>query len=158
MFRGEEKMGMNIEAKTFSNEIGFKFCNKLNNDTDFMIISNQDSYDFDFEINGIKIEFEVRTVWMDLKFPFKTIHIPFRKEKLLKSDADSIYVIINFNFSCILFIDSYAIIKSNVIGINTTRAQNEQFFDVDIKNCQYGFKKLIDKIKHLRMGATNNNS
>jgi hypothetical protein len=66
--------------------------------------------------------------------PFRTIHIPKRKDKLFNNDKKTIYFVVSRGISRAWYIDSQVIKNSSVMEIpNKEVSQGEYFYDVPIK-------------------------
>ena len=90
---------------------------------------NPDQYGID--IIAPRYEVERREIWID-KFPFKTVHIPARKEKFFKYSI--VYAIVNRDFNKIMFCKSGVIKQYNAIEVpNKSVPEGEYFYDVPIK-------------------------
>lgn len=85
-------------------------------------------------IVGFYVDFERRPSWVGKNFPFKTIHIPYRKKRMIEGKQFKYYVF-NRDKDYILICDGKDILASNVVAIKTKEGTlNERFFDVSIKN------------------------
>ena len=92
-------------------------------------IENPDKYGIDIVVP--RYEVERREIWID-KFPFKTVHIPARKEKFLKHSI--VYVVVNKDFDKIMFCRSEVIRQYNLIEVpNKSVPEGEYFYDVPIE-------------------------
>jgi hypothetical protein len=66
--------------------------------------------------------------------PFRTIHVPKRKDKLFNNDKRTIYFVVSRGISKAWYIDSQVIKNSSVMEIpNKEVSQGEYFYDVPIK-------------------------
>ena len=91
-------------------------------------MENPDKYGIDIVVP--RYEVERREIWID-KFPFKTVHIPARKEKFLKHSI--IYVVVNKDFNKLMFCRSEIIRQYNLIEVpNKSVPEGEYFYDVPI--------------------------
>lgn len=82
------------------------------------------------------VDSEVRETWDCKKFPFKTIHLPFRKNKFL--DIGSVFFCsISKDLSQAYFIDGNILKKCSIIKLNNKYAEAEDFFDIPVKICHY---------------------
>jgi hypothetical protein len=100
----------------------------------FNFIQHPDKYAVDLidQTTGECIEIERRSIWKDGTFPYSTIHIPCRKERIL-GDDNIHYVIVNsyFNQFCIILGSELKKYLNNAVEIsNTAVASGEYFFDV----------------------------
>ena len=92
-------------------------------------MENPDKYGIDIIVP--RYEVERREIWID-KFPFKTVHIPARKEKFLKHSI--VYVVVNKDFNKIMFCKSEVIRQYNLIEVpNKSIPKGEYFYDVPIE-------------------------
>lgn len=92
-----------------------------------------DRYGCDIMI-GFYCDVERRPSWRGAKFPFNTIHVPYRKKKMIDGKRFKYYVF-NRDRDYILVCDGQDILDSNIVAIKTKEGTlNERFFDVDIKN------------------------
>ena len=92
-------------------------------------MENPDKYGIDIVVP--RYEVERREIWID-EFPFKTVHIPARKEKFLKHSI--IYAVVNRDFDKIMFCTSEVIRKYNLIEVpNKSVPEGEYFYDVPIE-------------------------
>ena len=92
-------------------------------------MENPDQYGIDIIVP--RYEVERREIWID-KFPFKTVHIPARKEKFLKHSI--IYTVVNRDFNKIMFCTSEVIRQYNLIEVpNKSVPEGEYFYDVPIE-------------------------
>jgi hypothetical protein len=92
-------------------------------------MENPDKYGIDIVVP--RYEVERREIWID-KFPFKTVHIPARKEKFLKHSI--VYVVVNKDFDKIMFCRSEIIRQYDLIEVpNKSVPKGEYFYDVPIE-------------------------
>ena len=92
-------------------------------------MENPDKYGIDIVVP--RYEVERREIWID-EFPFKTVHIPARKEKFLKHSI--VYVVVNKDFNKIMFCRSEIIRQYNLIEVpNKSVPEGEYFYDVPIE-------------------------
>ena len=92
-------------------------------------IENPDKYGIDIVVP--RYEVERREIWID-QFPFKTVHIPARKEKFLKHSI--IYVVVNKDYNKLMFCRSEIIRQYNLIEVpNKSVPEGEYFYDVPIE-------------------------
>ena len=92
-------------------------------------VENPDKYGIDIVVP--RYEVERREIWID-EFPFKTVHIPARKEKFLKHSI--VYVVVNKDFDKIMFCRSEVIRQYNLIEVpNKSIPEGEYFYDVPIE-------------------------
>ena len=90
---------------------------------------NPDKYGIDIIVP--RYEVERREIWID-EFPFKTVHIPARKEKFLKHSI--VYVVVNKDFDKLMFCRSEIIRQYNLIEVpNKSVPEGEYFYDVPIE-------------------------
>ena len=90
---------------------------------------NPDRYGIDIIVP--RYEVERRDIWIN-KFPFKTVHIPARKEKFLKHSI--VYAIVNKDFNKIMFCTSETIKQYDPIEVpNKSVSEGEYFYDVPIE-------------------------
>jgi hypothetical protein len=65
--------------------------------------------------------------------PFKTIHIPKRKDKLFDNDRDTIYFVVSRGITKAWYVNSQVIKTSSVHEIpNKAVSQGEYFYDVPL--------------------------
>ena len=92
-------------------------------------MENPDKYGIDIVVP--RYEVERREIWID-EFPFKTVHIPARKEKFLKHSI--VYVVVNKDFDKLMFCRSEVIRQYNLIEVpNKSVPEGEYFYDVPIE-------------------------
>ena len=92
-------------------------------------MENPDKYGIDIVVP--RYEVERREIWID-EFPFKTVHIPARKEKFLKHSI--VYVVVNKDFNKMMFCRSEIIRQYNLIEVpNKSVPEGEYFYDVPIE-------------------------
>ena len=92
-------------------------------------MENPDKYGIDIVVP--RYEVERREIWID-EFPFKTVHIPARKEKFLKHSI--VYVVVNKDFDKIMFCRSEVIRQYDLIEVpNKSVPEGEYFYDVPIE-------------------------
>ena len=92
-------------------------------------IENPDKYGIDIIVP--RYEVERREIWID-NFPFKTVHIPARKEKFLKYSI--VYAVVNKDFNKVMFCTSEVIKRCNLIEVpNKSVPEGEYFYDVPIE-------------------------
>ena len=90
---------------------------------------NPDKYGID--IITPRYEVERRDIWK-INFPFKTVHVPARKEKFLKHNI--IYAIVNKDFNRIMCCESSTITQCNLVEVpNKSVPQGEYFYDVPVE-------------------------
>lgn len=77
-------------------------------------------------------ELEVRQIWGD-KFPYKTVHIPYRKKKVIDKNKNCYFWILNRDFSKALLIDGEHVKNSPVVEISAN-GKMDKFYDVNIQN------------------------
>ena len=92
-------------------------------------VENPDKYGIDIVVP--RYEVERREIWID-KFPFKTVHIPARKEKFLKHSI--VYAVVNKDFDKIMFCRSEVIREYDLVEVpNKSVPEGEYFYDVPIE-------------------------
>lgn len=72
-------------------------------------------------------EAEVRPGWTSRRFPWDTVHVPFRKKKYFNEDVPSFYFAFNHDASIACVIDKTDILKSN-FGLSDNKYQNKELF------------------------------
>jgi hypothetical protein len=83
-------------------------------------------------------ELEHRGIWEKGIWPYSTIHIPYRKIKLLDKYAKFNYWVLNLPFTEAYIIDSDHIRTAGIDTVTTTRhIDGENFFDVSVNLCKY---------------------
>ena len=76
------------------------------------------------------IEVERRHNWVDT-FPFRTVHVPLRKRKLLEgTPASSFLFSVRSDCAMALWCPGETILASPVVSMSNKYMDNEQFFDV----------------------------
>lgn len=104
----------------------------------FIVKDHPDQYAVDLIVytatgDTIYVECEHRSIWSDGKFPFKTVHIPYRKRKFFELDFPCIYHAWDTNFEYAISLHSDVIKKSPVVEVsNRAIAAGEYFYDVPI--------------------------
>lgn len=78
-------------------------------------------------------EVEVRSGWTGPKFPYSTIHIPYRKKRLM--DRPFTYWVLNHECTHAMTIDSDIIADSQVVSVANKYVPDgtEEFFDIPTK-------------------------
>lgn len=91
--------------------------------------------------NGVKkfyVEIECRQWFVGKEIPYKTIHIPSRKEKLFKNDLKTAYFVVSADFKHGLYTNTENIEQSPRIEVkNTAISKGEYFYDVPLEKWQY---------------------
>lgn len=121
--------------------VKFKVARKLNEMGYFTIVVEDFGVDIRtyHPIKGYQDhEVEHRPVWEGSRFPFKSIHIPERKTRLLGKN-DLFYWVVNKENDTALVCDAKScMIKSNLIVLpNKSIADGEEFYDIPIINFKY---------------------
>ena len=81
----------------------------------------------------IYVECERRNIWSNGKFPYDTIHIPYRKKKFLELDFPCVYHAWDSNYEYAVSIHSDVIKQSPIVEVpNRAIAAGEYFYDVPI--------------------------
>lgn len=122
-----------------------KFCPKLleENDTKYRDVvkayllsqgykvkDNEDKYGQDLEAY-FYVEFEKRSCWTEDKFPYDTVHIPFRKQKFLFSNC--MYFVLSADGKRGMFCSNKDILMSPVATIsNKYVKKGELFYNVPL--------------------------
>lgn len=106
-------------------------------DKDGNLNENRYGVDITFEQGDREgfIDVEVRSNWDKEKFPYSTVHVPYRKKKfaILKNFR---YFVLNYDMTKCLVCKGSDILKSVIKELKTTRTEKgekEEFFDVPIK-------------------------
>ena len=94
--------------------------------------TQQNRYAVDFIIEDGFGDVEVRSVWSGAKYPFRTIHVPYRKKKYVEL-GKFLYFVINKQRTHMLICNGESIKNSKVVIIDTTRSHDESFYDVPIE-------------------------
>ena len=78
-------------------------------------------------------EVEVRSGWTGAKFPFPTIHIPYRKKRLMGKPFT--YWVLNYECTHAMTTDSDAIADSPVVSVANKYVPDgtEEFYDIPTK-------------------------
>lgn len=84
-------------------------------------------------------EVEVRKSWKTETFPYKTLHIPFRKNKYLYNKIPTFYFSLNEKCSTVLVISDTNIFSSNIVKSSNMYRKDEDFFDVPIEKISQDF-------------------
>ena len=79
-------------------------------------------------------EVERRHNWKD-KFPFPTLHIPFRKKKFFELDKPTILFSVKADLTEALWVDNNTILQCPVERKDNKYMKNEYFFCVPIELC-----------------------
>lgn len=82
------------------------------------------------------VEVERRFNWNGMKFPFETLHIPYRKLKFAALPYQTYFVAVNNDLSWAMILD-LALIKgeATVVVQNRFVADGEEFFNVPTTKC-----------------------
>jgi len=113
-----------------------KLLTKLGFEVTDNTIDNRYAVDLSFKDKDGKkydTDVEVRSKWSGTVFPFKTIHIPYRKKKFIESCENFIYTVVNLEMTHCLMCKQCNILASNVVTIKTPRMEQEPFYDIDVK-------------------------
>ena len=101
-------------------------------------IDNPNKYGADLIVEGVcYVECECKLVWDSLNFPYKTIHLPTRKEKFTKLDMPCCFFIWNKQFSSAIKFTSSDVLKSPKKEVpNKEIKSGEYFFDLDVNKLE----------------------
>jgi hypothetical protein len=107
-------------AVSFLRQLGYEPINfdEAYKSHDFIVTGNGRTY---------KVECEVTEKWVDHKFPYRFMSVPYRKKD---SQAD-FYIRTNPKGTALFFMTMAHVKSAPVIYKNTTYTQNEPFFNVD---------------------------
>lgn len=95
--------------------------------------------------NGLpqKIEVEVKTVWETTKFPYPTIHVPWRKKN---SEAD-VFIMFNHWFTSLLItpmktiLESLTVFKATRNRYTGTSTKSEKFFEFYVSQADFYYRE-----------------
>lgn len=80
-------------------------------------------------------EVEVRTNWKSEAFPFRTLHVPERKTKLLNNTLPTLFFSINEHMTHMFYCKAQTVLDSPLVNVpNKYVSNNEHFYDVPVKN------------------------
>tara|TARA_R110000744_G_scaffold100511_3_gene193871 strand:+ start:95 stop:547 length:453 start_codon:yes stop_codon:yes gene_type:complete len=81
----------------------------------------------------IYVECERRNIWSNGRFPYSSIHIPYRKKKFLELDFPCVYHAWDSNYEYAISLHSDVIKESPVVEVpNRAIESGEYFYDVPI--------------------------
>lgn len=83
----------------------------------------------------IYAECEIRTIWKEGKFPYRTIHVPYRKDKF--KSKNTYFITIRGDLGACYF--SQLNDNTSIVEIRNTEVEGdkEPFYDVPVENCLY---------------------
>ena len=101
-----------------------------------MITENDDVYGPDLVSKTLDgkvyyYEVEVKNDWI-YEFPYKTLHIPYRKAKFLKYN-NICFVVLSNDMSYGLLVNPDKL--NNIINKDTCYTQDEEYFEIDLNDC-----------------------
>jgi hypothetical protein len=96
------------------------------------IWENPDRYGIDLLSEFGGIELERRSVWWD-KFPFPTLHIPYRKKRL--ANPNNTFIILNKFFNKLAVVNGIHL--KDVIVQDTPTVKGEKFFDIPLESVMF---------------------
>lgn len=133
------KNKFNQKAYDSSDAISKQAVIKLLERMGFVVIDNTeyDKYAVDltayFKNKRYDIDVEMRyDIWSGYKFPFSSVHIPYRKKKFIASGNEFRYIVVNRELSHCLISKKDAIDISKFVSVDTPRMKEEPFFDVPL--------------------------
>ena len=85
---------------------------------------------------GILVEVEVRENWKDGSFPFRTIHLPKRKEKFLNHTFPVFIFAFRSDLKRFVVIPGEILEDQRVVMVSNKYMSNEKFFDIPITSCE----------------------
>lgn len=89
-------------------------------------------------INKFYVEIECRQILTGKQYPYKTIHIPSRKEKLFNNNLKTVYFVVSGDFKHGLYTNVENIKDSPRVEVkNTAVAKGEYFYDVPTEKWTY---------------------
>jgi hypothetical protein len=78
-------------------------------------------------------EVEVRTNWKTEHFPFKTLHVPERKTKLLNNTLPTLFFSINEQLTHMYYCKAQTVLNSPLVNVpNKYVSNNEHFYNVHV--------------------------
>jgi hypothetical protein len=110
---------------------------------DWTVQENPDKYKIDLiikENENIKflVEVEHRPIWGNGKFPYHTVHVPFRKKKFVTLDFPIMYCIVNKDGTQMLVIGKEKFINNTPIEVPNAKVPvGEYFYDISIESSMY---------------------
>jgi hypothetical protein len=84
--------------------------------------------------------------WIDKKFPFRTCHFLYRKKKYIAEG--NFYIMMNRKATNGLMIPFVNLPRHKLKIMTNNSVRNEKFFDVPIKECIVGWKKINIELNH----------
>jgi len=85
---------------------------------------------------GILVEVEVRENWSKGSFPFRTIHLPKRKEKFLDHTYPVFFYAFRSDLKRFVVIPGEILEDQRVVMVSNKYMSNEKFFDIPITSCE----------------------
>lgn len=101
---------------------------------------NPDQYGIDLlctsDSRAIEVEVEVKVYWQD-RFPFKTLHIPFRKAKF--ANDDSVFAILSNDLTRAALVSGRNLLGCTVVEKLTreTGDKQDKFFEVPLDRIEF---------------------
>lgn len=126
----------NKEAFDAVDELSRNASKKYISSKGYCVKDNPDVYGVDLIVylnptKKIYVECERRNIWSNGKFPYDTIHIPYRKKKFVELDYPCIYHAWDSNYEYAVSIHSNVIKDSPVVEVpNRAIAAGEYFYDI----------------------------
>ena len=94
-------------------------------------VLNKDTYGVDIVAGRYHFEPEVKTGWVGNNFPFRSLHIPYRKVKYV--DPGTYFLIWNRDLTAVAIVSWLTIRKqARLIEKDTTFTEKEYFFEIPI--------------------------
>ena len=101
---------------------------------------NPDQYGIDLlcesDTRAIQVEVEVKVYWQD-RFPFKTLHIPFRKAKF--ATDESVFAVLSNDLSRAALVSGESLRGCTVVSKKTSETGDweDQFFEVPFERIEF---------------------
>ena len=99
----------------------------------FTVEKNEEDYKVDIKaLRPEGHELEVRTVWEGDKFPFDSIHIPYRKKKVIDSNRYVFFWVLRKDYKKAYVVDGRDVQDTEVKNVKANGIW-EKFYDVPLK-------------------------
>ena len=80
-------------------------------------------------------EVEVKAGWKHGRFPFSSLHLPYRKLKFIQLDQPTMFIVWNASLSRLIWVEDWAI-NLKTVELDNKFMSREKFFDIPLTACQ----------------------
>ena len=80
-------------------------------------------------------EVEVKTGWKHGRFPFPSLHLPYRKLKFIQLDQPTMFIVWNAGLDRLIWVEDWAI-NPEPVELDNKFMDREKFFDIALTACQ----------------------